>query len=43
MKTETLKLVYFTYAHSIMSYGTFFGGNSIDIIEVFTSKEESSE
>jgi hypothetical protein len=27
MKTETLKLVYFAYFHSIMSYGIIFCGN----------------
>jgi hypothetical protein len=30
MKTETLKLVYFAYFHSIMSYGIIWGGNSTD-------------
>jgi hypothetical protein len=28
--TETLKLVYFAYFHSIMSYGIIFWGNSTD-------------
>jgi hypothetical protein len=34
-KTETLKLVYFAYFHSIMPYGIIFWGNSTDSIEVF--------
>jgi hypothetical protein len=35
MKTETLKLVYFAYFHSIMSYGIIFWGNSTDNKKVF--------
>jgi hypothetical protein len=35
MKTETLKLVYFPYFHSIMSYGIILGGNSTDSKKVF--------
>jgi hypothetical protein len=35
MKTETLKLVYFAYFHSIMSYGIIFWGNSTDSKKVF--------
>jgi hypothetical protein len=27
MSTETLRLLYFAYVHSIMSYGIIFGGN----------------
>jgi hypothetical protein len=30
MKIDTLKLVYFDYFHSIMSYGVIFWGNSAD-------------
>jgi hypothetical protein len=30
MKIETLKLGYFAYFHSIMSYGIIFWGNSTD-------------
>jgi hypothetical protein len=35
MKTETLKLVYVAYFHSIMSYGIIFWGHSTDIKKVF--------
>jgi hypothetical protein len=35
MKTESLKLVYFAYFHSIMSYGIIFWGNSTDSKKVF--------
>jgi hypothetical protein len=35
MKTETLKLVYFAYFHSIMSYGIIFWHNSTDSKKVF--------
>jgi hypothetical protein len=35
MKTETLKLVYFAYFHSIMSYGIIFWGNSTDSKKLF--------
>jgi hypothetical protein len=35
MKTETLKLVYFAYFHSIVSYGIIFWGNSTDSKKVF--------
>jgi hypothetical protein len=35
MKTETLKLVYFAYFHSIMSYVIIFWGNSTDSKKVF--------
>jgi hypothetical protein len=35
MKTETLKVVYFAYFHSIMSYGIIFWGNSTDSKKVF--------
>jgi hypothetical protein len=35
MKTEALKLVYFAYFHSIVSYGIIFWGNSTDSKEVF--------
>jgi hypothetical protein len=35
MKTETLKLVYFAYFHSIMSYGIIFWRNSTDSKKVF--------
>jgi hypothetical protein len=35
MKTETLKLVYFAYFHSIMSYGITFWGNLTDSKKVF--------
>jgi hypothetical protein len=35
MKTETLKLVYFAYFHSFMSYGILFWGNSTDSKKVF--------
>jgi hypothetical protein len=35
MKIETLKLVYFAYFHSIMSYGIIFWGNSTDRKKVF--------
>ena len=28
MSTETLRIVYFAYIHSIMSYGIIFGGKS---------------
>jgi hypothetical protein len=35
VKTETLKLVYFAYFHSIMSYGIIFWGNSTDSKKVF--------
>jgi hypothetical protein len=27
MFQETLRMIYFAYVHSIMSYGTIFGGN----------------
>jgi len=27
MSTETLRMVYFAYVHSVMSYGIIFGGN----------------
>jgi hypothetical protein len=42
-KTETLKLDYFAYFHSIMSYGITFWDNSTDSKKYFTSKRESSE
>jgi hypothetical protein len=35
MKTDTLKLVYFAYFHSIMSYGVIFWGNLTDSKRVF--------
>jgi hypothetical protein len=35
MKTETLKLVYFAYFHSIMSYGIIFWANSTESKKVF--------
>jgi hypothetical protein len=35
MKSETLKLVYFAYFHSIVSYGIISGGNSMDSKRVF--------
>jgi hypothetical protein len=35
MKTETLKLVYFAYFHSIMSYDIIFWGNATDGKKVF--------
>jgi hypothetical protein len=46
MKTETLKLVYFAYFHSIMSYEIIFWGNSTDSKKkkkFFTSKRKSLE
>jgi hypothetical protein len=30
LKVDTLKLVYFAYFHSVMSYGVIFWGNSAD-------------
>jgi hypothetical protein len=42
-KTETLKLVYFAYFHSIMSYGIIFWGNSTDSKKVFYIKKKSLE
>jgi len=41
MKLETLKLIYFAYFHSIMSYGIIFGGNSMDNRKVFYTKRKS--
>jgi hypothetical protein len=41
MKTETLKLVYFTYFHSIMSYGIIFWENSTDSKKVFYIRKKS--
>jgi hypothetical protein len=35
MKTEALKLVYFAYFYSIMSYRIFFGENSTDSKKAF--------
>jgi hypothetical protein len=35
MTTDTLKLVYFTYFHSVLSYGLIFWGNSTDNNKVF--------
>jgi hypothetical protein len=35
LKVDTLKLVYFAYFHSIMSYGIIFRGNSTDSKRVF--------
>jgi hypothetical protein len=35
MKTESIKLVFFAYFHSIMSYGNIFWGNSTYIKKVF--------
>jgi hypothetical protein len=40
MKTENLKLVYFAYFHSIMSYGIIFWGNSTDCKKVFCIQEK---
>jgi hypothetical protein len=40
MKTETLKLVYFAYYHSIRSYGIIFGGNSTDRKKVFYTEKK---
>jgi hypothetical protein len=39
IKTETLKLVYFTYIHSIMSYRIIFWGNSTDRKKEFNIKK----
>jgi hypothetical protein len=35
LKTDTLKLVYFAYFHSIMSYGVIFWENSTNSKRVF--------
>jgi hypothetical protein len=35
LKVDTLKLVYFAYFHSVMSYGVIFWGNSTDSKRVF--------
>jgi hypothetical protein len=43
MKTENLKLVYFPYFHSIMSYGIIIRGNSTDSKKYFTFKRKSLE
>ena len=37
MSTETLRMVYFAYGHSIMSYGIIFGGNQFQIQFQFIS------
>jgi hypothetical protein len=42
IKTETLKLVYCAYFHSIMSYGIIFG-EECPAKKYFTFKRESSE
>jgi hypothetical protein len=36
LKTDTLKLIYFAYFYSIMSYGVIFWGNSTDSKEYLT-------
>jgi hypothetical protein len=43
IKTEILKLVYFVYYNSIMSYGIISWGNSTDSKMYFTSKRKSLE
>ena len=35
MSTETLRMVYFAYVHSIMSYGIFLGGNQPHSEKIF--------
>jgi hypothetical protein len=35
MTIDTLKLVYFAYFHSVLSYGLFFWGNSTDSNKIF--------
>jgi hypothetical protein len=35
MKVDVLKLVYFAYFHSVMSYGVIFWGNSTDSKRAF--------
>jgi hypothetical protein len=35
MTRDTLKLVYFAYFHSVVSYGLIFWGNSTDSNKVF--------
>jgi hypothetical protein len=43
IKTETLKLVYFAYFHSIMSYGIIFWGTQQTAKKYFTYKRKSLE
>jgi hypothetical protein len=42
MTVDTLKLVYFTYFHSVLSYGLIFWGNSTDSNKVFYIKKENN-
>jgi hypothetical protein len=35
LSTDILKMVYYAYVHSLMSYGIIFGGNSSHSIEIF--------
>jgi hypothetical protein len=35
VSTEMLKLIYFVQAHSVISYGTIFGGSSTSVHKVF--------
>jgi hypothetical protein len=39
MSLETLKMVYYAYFHSIMSYGLIFWGNSSDSSNIFEIKK----
>jgi hypothetical protein len=41
--TDTLKLIYFDYFHSLMKYGLIFWGNSSDSKKVFTLQKKMLE
>jgi hypothetical protein len=43
MTVDTLKLVYFTYFHSVLSYGLIFGEIQQTVIKYFTSKRKELE
>ena len=35
LSKNALKMLYFSYAHSVISYGIIFGGNSTNSIKIF--------
>ena len=39
MSQETIRMVYFAYVHSVMSYGIIFGGNQPHSEEIFKIKK----
>jgi hypothetical protein len=41
MSQEVLKMVYYTYFHSVMSYGIIFWGNSKDSPKIFKKQNRA--